>query len=104
MAFKVFGGDAMQVAVFEARWVPVRKAARDRLAKCQHENLCPACLEPFEAGEDRMRGVHVRCYHATRRAIKAGKFTEQERVQAGKLLERSPGGRPPCNPVSVEAN
>jgi hypothetical protein len=94
----------MQVAIVEKRWVSVRKAARERLAKCQQENLCPACLEPLADDEPRMRGVHIRCYHATRRAIQAGKFTEQERVQAGKLLEPSSTGRPPSNPVSVEAN
>ncbi len=94
----------MQVAVFEARWIQVRKSARDRLAKCKHENLCPACMQSFAEGETTIRGVHVRCYHATRRAIQAGKFTEQERIQAGKLLEPGPKGRPPSNPVSLEAN
>lgn len=93
----------MRIAVTEVRWVEVRKPAKDRLAKAQSEQLCVACLQPLN-GEAPIRGCHSKCYRATRRAIVAGKFTEAERVQAGKLLEKQEQGRKPSNPVSVEAS
>lgn len=94
----------MQVAVFEKRWIEVRKAARERIAKCEKESLCVACLGQLKANEHTIRGCHVKCYHATYRAIREGKMTDAERVAAGKLLENQPKGRKPSNPVSVEAS
>lgn len=93
----------MRVAITELRWVEVRKPARERLAKAEKEGLCVACMQPLD-GETPIRGCHSRCYRATRRAILAEKFTESERVEAGKLLEKLDPGRKPCNPVSIEAN
>lgn len=92
----------MRVLVFEKRWIEVRKAARDRILRCQSERLCVACLEPI-GSEEPIRGCHIRCYHATYRAIKRGKFTDLQRVQDGKLLEAKERGRKPSNPVSLEA-
>lgn len=93
----------MRVLVIEKRWVEVKKTARERIAKCERERLCVACLEPL-GDEEPMRGCHCRCYHATYRAIKSGKFTDSQRVQDGKLLEPQPAGRKPSNPVSREAS
>lgn len=92
----------MQVAVFEKRWIPVRKAAKERLEKCSQQNLCVACMQKFEEGETPTRGCHKRCYYATYRGIKAEKFTDSERVAAGKLLPPAERGRKPSNAVSVE--
>jgi hypothetical protein len=94
----------MRVSITEKRWVEVRKSARDRLSKCSSEGLCVACMEPIDEGEKPIRGCHVACYHATRRAILAGKFTDAQRVEAGKLLEQQERGRKPSNPVSREAS
>ena len=93
----------MRVRIVETRWIEVKKAARERLAKCSELDLCVACMEPVVEGERTLRGCHMRCYHATYRAIRSGKFTESARVEAGKLLEPSENGRKPSNPVSVEA-
>lgn len=90
----------MQIAIKETRWIEVRKIALERLQKCERENLCVACMEPM-GGDKPIRGCHIRCYHATRRAILAGKVTEAERLKAGKLTVPR-GGRPPVNPVTVE--
>ena len=92
----------MRVLITETRWIEVRKPARDRLAKADKEHLCVACLEPL-GDQEPIRGCHPKCYRATRRAIVAGKFTESQRVEAGKLLEKMDAGRKPSNPVSVEA-
>ncbi len=83
----------------------MRKAAKERIAKCKRENLCVACMEPFtNKDEVAIRGCHVRCYHATYRAIRRGKFTAEQRVRAGKLLEAKNRGRKPSNPVSLESS
>lgn len=92
----------MQAFVFEKRFVPVRKAAKDRIEKCQREGLCVACLAKVEDGERSIRGLHMRCYFATVRAIKTGKTTEEERVREGKMLEAQSGGRKPNNPVTLD--
>lgn len=92
----------MRVAVTEVRWVEVRKPARLRIAKAEEGKLCVACMQPL--GDDEpIRGCHSRCYKATLRAIHAGDFTESERVESGKLLEKGKAGRKPSNPVSQEA-
>ena len=54
----------------------MRQSAKERIAKCLKEGLCAACLQPFKKGERVIRLNHVRCYHATRRAIQSGKTTE----------------------------
>jgi len=81
----------------------MRKAARERIEKCRREKLCVACLGSIVNEERVVRGCHYRCQQATLRAIKEGKFTDEERVEAGKFLKPLPGGRPVSNPVSVEA-
>lgn len=80
----------------------MNKTARLRIAKAEQEGLCVACMEKLD-NEQAIRGCHPRCYQATLRAIHAGKWTEQERLTAGKLLEKLPPGRPHSNPVSKEA-
>ena len=93
----------MRVAVYEKRWIQVRKAARERIDKARRLNLCVACMQPIVDGERVVRGCHNRCYFATYRQIKAGKYTDAERVRDGKLLESAEPGRKPSNPVSLEA-
>lgn len=80
----------------------MRKSAKERIERCIREGLCAACLQPFEEGERSIRLNHVRCYHATRRAIKAGKTTDEERIAEGKILRSQEGGRRPSNPVSID--
>ena len=92
----------MRVAITETRWIDVRQSARRRIEQASTERLCVACMEPL-ADQKPIRGCHSKCYQATLRAIKAGKFTEKQRVEQGKLLESDTAGRKPVNPVSVEA-
>lgn len=92
----------MHAVIYEKRQIEVKKAALRRIAKAEREDLCVACLRPFELGEKRQRGCCMSCYHATYRAIKQGKVTDAERVAEGKLLPPSPPGRPPSHPVSLE--
>jgi hypothetical protein len=95
-------GASMQIAVNEKRLIDVRKAAKDRVERCTKLGLCLACEQPFKDGEASTRGLHIRCYHATRRAIVSGKTTERERMADGKLGEAQLPGRKPSNPVSTE--
>lgn len=74
------------------------KARRDKAAK---GGLCVACLEPLDDTRT-VRGCHERCYRATLNAVAKGLTTIEERIRAGKLLERETAGRKPVNPVSVE--
>lgn len=92
----------MQVYVNEKRLISVRRTAVERLAKCHREGLCVACLAQIKTNERSIRGMHIRCYFATIRAIKSGKTTEDERIKSGKMLERQAGGRKPSNPVTAE--
>lgn len=94
----------MHAFVNQKKAIPVRRKAIERLEKCERECLCVACLEPIVAEEKTMRGMHMRCYFATKRAIDSGKTTEEERLQEGKMLEAKPGGRKPSNPVSLDCN
>lgn len=66
------------------------------------KGLCVACLQPLEATKV-VRGCHERCYRATVRAIRRGDFSEEERVNSGKLLPPKSGGGRPTNPVTIEA-
>ena len=91
----------MRVAVMKRVWVDMEKAALKRLAKAEAEGLCPACLEVFKEGEARKRGVHVRCYHAMYRAIRAKEASDEDLVAKGFILEASSGGRPRSNPISI---
>ena len=92
----------MQALVHSLRYVKVKKTAIERIAKAESEGLCLACLEPI--GESRVvRMCHERCARATQRAIERGDFTEAERIASGKYGASSPGGRPPSNPVTLEA-
>jgi hypothetical protein len=92
----------MRLLVSVKRFVSVNKAAKERLAKCMREGLCPACLEPLLPGQPTKRGAHVRCYHATFRAVRAGKTTWAKRVAEGKIGEAEAPGRKPSHPVSAE--
>lgn len=91
----------MQLRVFQLGFVTVKRAAVERLAKCEREGLCCGCMEPLE-GEVARRGLCIACYHATRRAINAGKTTESKQLAEGKMLEAKPSGRKPSNPISVD--
>lgn len=91
----------MQVAQTICRYITLTKLARQRIAKAEAEGLCVACLTPLDETRT-IRGCHERCYRATTRAIKSGKTTEKERMQAGKLLSNAEPGKKPSNPVSLE--
>lgn len=94
----------MRLAVKRTGWVTVKKAARDRLAKCESEGLCTGCLEKLADGERAIRGMHPACYYATYYAIKTGKITEEDRVREGKMLPPAQAGRKPKNPISIEVS
>lgn len=92
----------MRVALIEIRYIEVKRAAKQRLATAEAEELCVACMKPL--GETRVkRGCHERCYRATLRAIEKGRFTLADRLADGKILEAGEAGRKPSNPVSIEA-
>lgn len=92
----------MQVLIQTYRYVKVKKEAMDRLAKAAREGLCVACMQPL--GQSRViRGCHQACWKATKRAVDKGKYTEDQRIAEGKLLNAESGGRPPSNPVTIEA-
>jgi hypothetical protein len=92
----------MQLMIKVLKIIHMKKSALDRLAKAEREKLCVACMKPL--GESRViRGCHESCWKATKRAVAAGKFTEEQRVQEGKMLPAASGGRNPVNPVSIEA-
>jgi|TARA_Y100000310_G_scaffold258715_1_gene267203 hypothetical protein len=82
--------------------VKMKRGASARVAKAKEEGLCVACLKELDTGRT-IRGCHERCARATTRAIEAGHFTEEQRIAEGKLCPAETGGRPPSNPVSVEA-
>jgi predicted aldo/keto reductase-like oxidoreductase len=92
----------MRFLVKVAKYIQMDKAALDRISLAQKKNLCVACMKPVGNGRV-IRGCHEACWKATKRAVAAGKFTEEERIAEGKILECLPGGRAPSNPVSVEA-
>ncbi len=92
---------SMRVSVFVTRLVEVNKTAMRRIAKAVEEGLCCACMQPLGKGRV-VRGLHMTCLKATYRAIAAGKCTEDERVQEGKMLSKTKGGRKPSNPVTVD--
>ena len=93
----------MRVSVTRVEWIEVNREARKRIAKCEAEGLCCACLQPLDQTRV-IRGCHYKCAKATYRAILAGKCTDEERVKEGKWLEHGKTGRKPSNPVSVELN
>jgi hypothetical protein len=92
----------MQVTIRSKEFVTVNKDAEQRIAKCITERLCCACLQPLNETRT-IRGCHEACYRATKRAIARGIFTDAERTSEGKWLEEESGGRPPTNPVTIEA-
>lgn len=91
----------MQIRVFESRFITVKRAAVERVTKCEKEGLCCGCMKPVDPLITR-RGLCVGCYHATRRAINSGKTTEEKQMASGLMLEAKPSGRKPSNPISVE--
>lgn len=91
----------MKVRIVLEGWVEMKKAAVQHIANCEANDLCVACGQPI-SGDRVVRGCHQRCAKATYRAIESGKTTDKERVEQGKWLPASPGGRTPTNPVSVE--
>jgi hypothetical protein len=92
----------MRLEVFERKFVTVKREAIKRIDRCRQEGLCRACLEPVLPGEKTIRDIHLRCYHATFRAVRAGKTTWADRLAEGKIGEVGPVGRKPTNAVSAE--
>lgn len=80
----------------------MNEQAQKRLSEAVEKGLCVACLEPLGNAKV-VRGCHERCYRATVRAIQRKDFSEQERIDAGKLLPPKSGGGQPTNPVTIEA-
>jgi hypothetical protein len=93
----------MRIQIYVPSWIEMKRAAIQRLAKCKEENLCVACLKPIEVGKKVVRGCHEYCHTVTLEAVKAGTYTEAERIASGKLLTKETGGRKPSNPVAIEA-
>lgn len=80
----------------------MRKAAIERVENCKKNNLCVGCLKELEPDQRVVRGLCMSCYHATMRFIRAGKVTDRQRVNAGKLLPAKSGGRPVTCPITAE--
>lgn len=93
----------MIVSVGFQRMVRVKPEAIRHIERCQSEGKCLACDRKVPSGQRVIRGLCEACYQATLRAIGRGDFTQEERIKAGKLLARRPGGRQPSNPVTREA-
>ncbi len=91
----------MHVAITRSSYVKLSRTAQQRVAKAADQGLCVACLQPLDGRV--IRGVHERCYRATRNAVLRGDFTEEDRIKEGKLLECQPGGRKVSNIVTKEA-
>jgi hypothetical protein len=92
------------VAIKTISWVAMEAKAKARVDKALAERRCVACLEPFADNEVPDRGCHHRCAKATRRAIRRGIYTERKRIEEGKFLPPAQVGRPPSNPVRLEAD
>lgn len=92
----------MRVSFLRVEWLEMKRSAVARVEKCRRENLCVACMESLDGEKRVLRGCHERCHAATMRAIARGDVSEESRISDGKLLEKSPGGRKPSNPVTVE--
>lgn len=92
----------MMIRLTTQRFIEVRKTVAEHIERCRGEGLCLACKRPLCG--DVTRGVHSRCYHATMRAIRAGKTTMADRIRNGKLAPCASAGRRASNPVSVECN
>lgn len=91
----------MRVRTTILSWVEMKRRPLQRLAKCDREGLCPACLESL--GDCRpIRGCHPKCAKATYRAIAAGTMTDEGQVACGEWKPRD-GGRKPSNPVTIKA-
>lgn len=82
--------------------VKVTPEGQERLVLCDTKNLCCACLGAFSDGDVQVRGMHDRCSKATWRMIDAGKTTEKERMEQGKMRAKATPGRKPTNPVTKE--
>lgn len=91
----------MKIQVWVPRFIEVNRTATQRIAKCEANNLCMACLEPLDATRT-VRHCHERCARATYRAIVRGECTDEERVAEGKWQSPNEPGRKPSNPVTIE--
>ena len=80
----------------------MKRAAINRINKCEKEGLCLACLKPLD-GTRVVRGCHERCARATYRAIERGEIDPDKWVADGKWLALGQRGPKPSNPVTVEA-
>lgn len=80
----------------------MKRSVVQRIAKCEKEGLCMACMGPLGDGRV-VRGCHEKCSRATYRAIERGDFTDEDRVSQGKWLEAAQRGPKPSNPVTIEA-
>ena len=92
----------MIFAIKETRWVPLPAAGEKHFSHCLENRLCPACGELLGENDTTQRGVHLRCYYATYRAVVAGKTTFEERQRQGKIGPPGRPGRKKTNPVSIE--
>jgi hypothetical protein len=90
----------MRVKVNVVKWVIMDKQAKLRIAKCEKDGLCYACMKPLYGRV--VRKCHEKCMKATYRAIERGETTDEQRVSEGKLAAPQSGGCKPTNPVTIE--
>jgi hypothetical protein len=90
----------MRVKVNIVKWIIMDRAAKARIAKCEKDGLCYACMTPLYGRV--IRKCHAKCVKATQRAIDRGETTMEERIAEGKIGPAQPGGRKPSNPVTIE--
>lgn len=91
-------GFELRVATeFNVVKVKITKEVQARIDQLLAENRCLGCEEPIVEGERRRRGLCSTCHSGVMHAIRKGKKTEKELMEAGNLLAKDPGGRKPAN-------
>jgi hypothetical protein len=82
--------------------VRLTEEADERVRSLRAACKCLGCEEPIRPGETVKCGLHDTCYQAARRAIRSGRFTQNQLIRDGKMLAPTEGGRRPTNKFSKE--
>lgn len=89
----------MRVQVRKVGYITVKPEVHKRIAKCESQNLCYACLQRIKADESVVRHNHERCYRALLRAIERGATTDDICVEKGLMASQASAGRKPNHPA-----
>jgi len=95
-------GCAQQNQIFDVSWIGIglikefdvnkfviSKAGRERIERCQREDLCCACEQRFDESDvvRQSCGMCQTCYNAARNAIRNGTETQANLVRLGQMLK-----------------